>query len=79
MLGFRRRVWAIKLIEACCGAAFGVLLAYLITFVLDRFWDTPTGVRVAIFIAAMIGCAGAARAASVDLAATQARTSWPAS
>jgi hypothetical protein len=57
MLGFRRRVWAIKLIEACCGAAFGVLLAYLITFVLDRFWDTPTGVRVAIFIGAMIGCA----------------------
>ena len=25
MLAFRRRVWKIRLIEACCGAAVGVL------------------------------------------------------
>jgi len=38
MFAFRRRVWAVKLIEACCGAAFGVLVAYLATFLLDRVW-----------------------------------------
>jgi hypothetical protein len=57
MLSFRRRVWAIKLIEACCGAALGVLIAYLATFILDRFWDTPANLRLGIFTAALIGCA----------------------
>src|SRR5205085_3431795 len=56
-LGFRRRVWTVKLIEACCGAAFGVLVAYLATFILDRVWDTPAQLRVGIFISAMVGCA----------------------
>jgi hypothetical protein len=56
MFAFRRRVWAIKLIEACCGAVFGVLVAYLATFLLDRVWDTPANVRLGIFIAAMVGC-----------------------
>ena len=46
MFAFRRRVWAIKLTEAACGAAFGVLVAYLVTFVLDRFWDTPADLRL---------------------------------
>jgi hypothetical protein len=54
---YRRRVWAIKLIEATAGAAFGVLLAYLTTFVLDRFFDTPAELRLGIFIAAIVGCA----------------------
>jgi hypothetical protein len=57
MFEFRRRVWAIKLMEAGCGAVFGVLLAYLVTFVLDRLWDTPAGVRTGIFVAALVGCA----------------------
>jgi hypothetical protein len=57
MLAFRRRVRVVKLTEAGCGAAFGVLVAYLATFTLDRFWDTPAGVRFAIFWAAVAGCA----------------------
>src|SRR5947208_2456083 len=56
MFAFRRRVWAIKLAEACCGAAFGVLLAYLATFVLDRLWDTPTELRLGIFAVAVVVC-----------------------
>src|SRR5207253_828516 len=57
MFAFRRRVWAVKLIEAGCGAAFGVLLAYLATFLLDRVWETPADLRLGIFLAAMVGCA----------------------
>src|SRR5439155_25183041 len=57
MFAFRRRVWTVKLIEAGCGAAFGVLLAYLVTFLLDRVWETPADVRLGIFLAAMVGCA----------------------
>src|SRR5947209_12232272 len=57
MYAFRRRVWAIKLIEAAAGAAFGVLLAYLATFVLDRFFDTPSNLRVGMFVGAILGCA----------------------
>src|ERR1700674_302766 len=56
MFAFRRRVWAIKLMEAGCGAAFGVLIAYLATFLLDRVWDTPTNVRLGIFMSALVAC-----------------------
>src|SRR6202034_1219270 len=52
-----RRVWAIRLIEACCGAAFGALMGYLATFCLDRVWDTPANVRLGIFAAAIVACA----------------------
>src|SRR5262245_25290733 len=57
MFAFRRRVCAIKLIEAACGAALGVLIAYLVTFILDRVWDTPPLVRLAIFGLALLACA----------------------
>lgn len=53
---FRRQVWTIKLIEAVCAAIFGVLAAFLITFLLDRFFDTPAGLRLCIFVAAVLGC-----------------------
>ena len=56
MFAFRKRVWAIKLAEAGCGAVFGVLTAYLVTYCLDRLWDTPAGVRFGIFWAAIAGC-----------------------
>jgi hypothetical protein len=54
---FRRRVWAIKPVEATAGAAFGILVAYLTTFLLDRAFDTPSDLRLGIFIAAVVGCA----------------------
>ena len=52
---FRRRVWTIKSIEAACGALFGVLVAYLSIFTLDRFVETPVVLRFGIFLAA-VGC-----------------------
>ncbi|MBI3469540.1 MAG: hypothetical protein HY000_41590, partial [Planctomycetes bacterium] len=57
LLEFRRRVWTIKLIEAVCGAIFGILVAFVATFVLDRVFDTPAGLRLAIFGTAVLGCA----------------------
>jgi hypothetical protein len=56
MFAFRRRVWIVKLVEAGCGAAFGVLVAYLATFLLDRVWDTPADVRAGIFALALVSC-----------------------
>ncbi len=54
---FRRRLWTIKLIEAGCGAVFGLLTAFLLTYALDRFWDTPAVMRLATFAIAVFGCA----------------------
>jgi hypothetical protein len=56
MLAYRQRVWFVKLAEAGCGAAFGVLAAYLVTFTLDRLWDTPAGLRFVIFWVAVGAC-----------------------
>jgi hypothetical protein len=54
---FRRRVWAVKAAEAAGAAAFGVVVAFLLMFALDRAWDTPTWLRAALFAAAAVGCA----------------------
>ena len=54
---FRRRVWTIKMVEAVAAAAFGVLVAYLLLFCLDRVWDTPGWLRVGLFVAAAVACA----------------------
>ena len=52
---FRRRVWTIKMVEAVAAAAFGVLVAYLLLFCLDRVWDTPGWLRFGLFVAAAVG------------------------
>lgn len=54
---FRRRVWTIKSMEAAGGAICGVVLGYLAVYGLDRLVDTPAAIRLAIFLAALIGCA----------------------
>ena len=54
---FRRRVWSIKTAEAVSAAAFGVVVAFLLMFAVDRVWDTPSWLRFTLFIAAAIGCA----------------------
>ncbi|MCY2964269.1 MAG: hypothetical protein NT069_11655, partial [Planctomycetota bacterium] len=54
---FRRQVWKIKLIEAGCGAVFGILAAWLAMFVVDRLSDPPGWVRTALFAGSLIGCA----------------------
>ena len=57
MFEFRKRVWIVKTVEAVCGALFGVLLAFLMTFALDRVWDTPASVRLGLFVVAVLACA----------------------
>jgi hypothetical protein len=56
LLDFRRRVWLIKMAEAACAAAFAVVAAYLLMFLLDRVFDTPPWLRAALFVAAFVGC-----------------------
>ena len=53
---FRRRVWIIKMVEATCAAAFAVVAAYLLMFLLDRAFDTPSWLRAVLFVAAFVGC-----------------------
>ncbi|HJT33506.1 MAG TPA: proline-rich domain-containing protein [Pirellulales bacterium] len=53
LLAFRRRVWSSKSAEALAVAAFGLLMAYLAVFTLDRLVDTPAGVRGALLTAAI--------------------------
>jgi hypothetical protein len=54
---FRKRVWSIKMIEAVSGAVFGIVVAYLALFGLDRFWETPLWARYVLFAAATVSCA----------------------
>lgn len=57
LLEFRRRVWTVKLIEGVCAALFGLLLSYLLVFVLDRFVDTSAWLRCAILAVGSLGLA----------------------
>ncbi|MFO0917227.1 MAG: hypothetical protein U0872_02810 [Planctomycetaceae bacterium] len=57
LLDFRRRLWAIKLSEAVGAALAGLMLAFVITYGLDRFWDTPPLVRAAMLLGAFSGAA----------------------
>jgi hypothetical protein len=54
---FRRLVWTVKIVEALAAAGFGILVAYLILFGLDRVWDTPGVLRAALFLGAAAACA----------------------
>src|SRR5438874_2615447 len=57
LLGFRRRVWWVKAAEAAGAAAFGVGVAFLLMFAVDRAWDTPGWLRGVLLAAAALGCA----------------------
>ncbi len=57
LLGFRRRVWTIKMVEAACIAVFAVIVAFLCVFAVDRLWDTPWWLRMDAFLGAVCGCA----------------------
>ena len=54
---FRRLVWTVKIVESVAAAGFGILATYLILFGLDRVWDTPAPLRIALFLVAALGCA----------------------
>lgn len=47
---FRRRVWTVKLTEGVLAALFGLLLSYFFVFVLDRFMETPSWLRLALML-----------------------------
>ncbi|NND98656.1 MAG: hypothetical protein HKN47_15145 [Pirellulaceae bacterium] len=47
---FRSKVWTTKLAEAFAIAFAAVLIAFLTVFAVDRFWDTPAPIRMAIFV-----------------------------
>ena len=57
LLDFRKRVWSIKMIEAACGAVFGLVAAFLLMFACDRLWDSPVALRMGLFVLALGGCA----------------------
>ncbi len=50
---FRSKVWTTKMAEAIALAIAAILLAFLSVFVIDRFWDTPSSVRMGIFFATL--------------------------
>lgn len=54
--GFRATVRRVKAIEAIAGALFGVLVAWLALFLLDRLTETPAAARWVLFAAAAIAC-----------------------
>ncbi|MFM9024866.1 MAG: hypothetical protein ACKON7_05950, partial [Planctomycetaceae bacterium] len=57
LYAFRALVWRVKLVEALCGAACGVLVGYLVVFGLDRLAETPWWVRGLAFALAVAACA----------------------
>jgi hypothetical protein len=57
LLEFRGLVWRVKLVEAVCGAVAGILVGYLLVFLLDRLGETPGWARWAAFAVAVLACA----------------------
>jgi len=47
---FRRQLWRTKIAEAIFAGIFGLLFSYLLVFGLDRIWQTPGLVRLAILL-----------------------------
>ena len=54
---FQRKIWTVKLIEGCGAALCGLMLSYLVVFVMDRFIDTDWKVRSAILLLGSLGVA----------------------
>ncbi|MDA1015435.1 MAG: hypothetical protein O3A00_13410 [Planctomycetota bacterium] len=53
--GYRRHVRAVKLAEGVLAAVFGLVLSYLLVFVLDRIWDTPIALRALMLLVGSLG------------------------
>ena len=57
LLEFRKRVWTVKSIEALAIALLGFLLAFLVVYCMDRFFDTPRQLRgMLLLVALLVGC-----------------------
>jgi hypothetical protein len=46
-----RKLWFVDTLIAVCGIACGLVVAYLLLFMSDRFWDTPAAWRLAFTLA----------------------------
>jgi hypothetical protein len=55
MAEFRQRVRLVKVTEGLLAAVFGLMISWLLVFVLDRFFDTPSIARIGLLIAGCIG------------------------
>ncbi len=47
---FRRHLWRVKILEAVAAGMIGLLISFLLVFGLDRVWQTPGWVRLAILL-----------------------------
>lgn len=54
LLHFRSRVWSTQMLGAVSFSVSGVLIAFLVVYGLDRIWDTPAGLRLALFTATLV-------------------------
>ena len=48
---FRKKLWRIKISEALLAGCAGLITSFLFVFLLDRFFETPTSVRLIILLA----------------------------
>lgn len=48
---FRERLWSVKIAEGALAGILGLVLSYLLVFVLDRFFDTPAWLRALLLTA----------------------------
>ena len=46
-----RRLWRVDTVIAICGALSGLVVSYVLLFVSDRFWDTPSALRAVFTLA----------------------------
>ena len=46
-----RRLWRVDTVIAICGALSGLVVSYVLLFVSDRFWDTPSALRALFTLA----------------------------
>lgn len=54
---FRRRLRTVKMLEAVCLAGIAVILSYVLLYLSDRLWETPSAVGWILFFTAVGGLA----------------------
>ena len=47
---FRRRLRTVKMLEAVCLAGIAVILSYVLLYLSDRLWETPSAVGWILFL-----------------------------
>ena len=57
LVRYQRRIWMVKLVEGLCAAALGLVLSWMVVFLLDRFYDTTVLQRTVILLTGTIGLA----------------------